>query len=80
MEAAHVVLLTGHWIAVRRWWFGDTFRGVPVRIKNPAAVAKAGCGSSTRLQLLDADAWSSQPDPRFENLLLELKNKAARRG
>jgi hypothetical protein len=35
MEAAYVVIVTGHWVAVRGKWFCDTFtHGVPVRIKD----------------------------------------------
>ena len=35
MEAAYVVIVTGHWVAVRGKWFCDTYtRGVPVKIKN----------------------------------------------
>jgi hypothetical protein len=35
LEAAYVVMVTGHWVAVRGKWFCDTFtRGVPVRIKD----------------------------------------------
>ena len=35
MEAAYVVMVTGHWMAVRGKWFCDTFtHGVPVRIKD----------------------------------------------
>ncbi len=37
---------TSQWQAAqaypRGWWFGDTFTGVPVRIKNRASAAKAG--------------------------------------
>jgi hypothetical protein len=35
MEAAYVVMVTGHWVAVRGKWFCDKFtQGVPVRIKD----------------------------------------------
>jgi hypothetical protein len=35
MEAAYVVIVTGHWVAVRGKWFCDTFtEGLPVRIKD----------------------------------------------
>jgi hypothetical protein len=35
MEAAYVVIITGHWVAVRGKWLCDTFtRGVPVEIKD----------------------------------------------
>jgi hypothetical protein len=35
IEATYVVVVTGHWVAVRGKWFCDTFtRGVPVRIKD----------------------------------------------
>ncbi|MFM1815824.1 MAG: hypothetical protein RLZ98_2519 [Pseudomonadota bacterium] len=34
MEAAYIVMVTGHWVAVRGRWFCDTFtRGEPVPIK-----------------------------------------------
>jgi hypothetical protein len=35
LAAAYVVMVTGHWVAVRGKWFCNTFtRGVPVRIKD----------------------------------------------
>jgi hypothetical protein len=35
MEAAYVVVVTNHWIAVRGQWFCDSWtRGVPVKIKD----------------------------------------------
>jgi hypothetical protein len=35
MDAAYVVIVTGHWVAVRGRWFCDTYSyGVPVRIKD----------------------------------------------
>jgi hypothetical protein len=35
LDAAYVVMITGHWVAVRGKWFCDTFtKGLPVRIKD----------------------------------------------
>ena len=35
MEAAYVVIITNHWVAVRGNWFCDSFtRGVPVKIED----------------------------------------------
>lgn len=35
LEAAYVVMVTGHWVAVRGKWLCDTFtHGVPVRIED----------------------------------------------
>jgi hypothetical protein len=35
MDAAYIVLVTRHWVAVRGKWFCDTFtHGVPVKIKD----------------------------------------------
>ena len=34
-EQAWLLIVTGHWVAVRGWWFADTFsNGSPVRIAN----------------------------------------------
>jgi len=35
MEAAYIVIVTNHWVAVRGNWFCDSFtRGVPVKIED----------------------------------------------
>jgi hypothetical protein len=35
LDAAYVVMVTGHWVAIRGKWFCDIFtHGVPVRIKD----------------------------------------------
>ena len=44
IEAAYVVMVTGHWVAVRGKWFCDTFaHGASVRIEGSAAQPNGIC-------------------------------------
>jgi hypothetical protein len=59
LDAAYVVMVTGHWVAIRGKWFCDIFtHGVPVRIKDAPPAPKVGAvclsdhGGALTLRLL----------------------------